>query len=127
MRVLKDLLLAIVTVLTPVKPAAITVAILIIVDFILGILAASKRKEKITSAGLRRTVTKLFVFELVLILGFLTETYLTGDLFPLVKIVSAFVGLVELKSIMENLNEINGDPILAALITKLGSENDKQL
>lgn len=126
MKLLKDIVATLAAVLLPIKPAIVTIFVLVIADLILGLLVARKSKDPITSAGFRRTITKLFVFELALIAGFLAETYLIGDSFPVSKIISAFIGLTEIKSIIENLNIINGENIFASLIVKLGSENDNK-
>src|ERR1017187_5779843 len=101
MKWLLNMLLASLAVLVPVKAALIVVGILVFSDLILGVIAARKRGELISSAGFRRTITKLFVYEVAIILGFLTETYLMGPFVPVVKIITAFIGITELKSIME--------------------------
>lgn len=54
-------------------------------------------------------------------LGFLTEQYMTGDLVPVMKILAGLIGITELKSILENLEEITGMPIIKMLIDKLNS------
>jgi len=111
-------ILAIVTVFAPIQAALATVMVLIIVDLATGIAAAKKRKEAITSSGLKRTVIKFFIYETALILAFLCGQYLI-DILPVVKIVSTFIGLTELKSCYENLNEISGGDLLKQLISKL--------
>lgn len=121
---LKATILSAFLVFAPIKATIITVFVLCVVDLILGIIAAKKRKEKITSADLRRTVTKLFVFEVVLLVSFLAETYLSLDtIFPASKTAAALIASVELLSIYENLNEISGNNLLSSLIEKLGSKN----
>lgn len=126
MRYLEGLALSAIAVFAPVKAVIITVGVLIVADLVVGLLAARKRGEAIGSAGLRRTVTKAFVYEAAVMLGFLTETYLTGASIPITKLVSGFIGVVELKSILESLDELNGTPLYAALISKLGSQNDNK-
>lgn len=126
MKMFKDLGLVLLALFAPIQAAVITILVLIVTDMITGIMAAVKRKEPVTSAGLRRTLTKLFIFELILLLGFLCETYLLASFIPLSKIFSSFIALTELKSIIENLNEINGDNLLKSLIDKLGSMNDRK-
>lgn len=118
------MIMALLTLFAPIKAMMIATGALVVADFILGLVAALKRKESISSAGIRRTVTKMFVFQALLVLGFVVETYLTGDSVPVIKISSAFIGLTELTSILENLNEISGGNLLKALISKLGSVND---
>lgn len=107
----------------PAKAMILTSTVLITVDLITGILAARKQSIPITSAGLRRTVTKLFVYEAAILLGFLTEQYLTGPGIPVSNIVASFIGLTELLSCMENLNIIGGNDLLKSIIDKLGSAN----
>jgi hypothetical protein len=92
---------------------------------VMGILAAKKRGEPITSSGLKRTVVKTFVYEAVIMMGYLTEQYLTGDLIPVVKILGGLVGLTEFKSVLENAEELTGIPLLKTIIDKL-SQQEKQ-
>jgi phage-related holin len=93
--------------------------VMTLVDLITGLLAARKRGEAVTSLGLRRTVTKLMVYELLVCLAFITEMYLTGPMVPVVKIFAGFIGLTELKSVMENLETLTGMPLIKTLIDKL--------
>lgn len=124
MRHLPPFLLAFIAILAPIQAAMIAAGCLVMTDLVLGIMAAKKRGAPITSAGLRRTVSKFLIFQVAIITGFLTEKYLTGDLVPVCKIITAFIGLTEIKSIVENLNAINGNSVFSDLITKLGSKND---
>lgn len=117
------LLLATLAVFAPIKTAIITAFALALIDTILGIIAAKKRGESINSAGLRRSIVKIFVYEAAIMLGYLTETYMTGPEIPVDKIITGFVGLTEITSIVENLNEITGSNLLGSLISKLGSQN----
>lgn len=112
-------------ILAPIHAVIIATCIIVGVDLILGIWAARKRGEEITSAGLRRTITKILVYNLVLITSFLVETYLIGGLIPLVKLAAGIIGLTEMKSILENANDISGENIFKSIIKKLGSDNDK--
>lgn len=122
---LYNLILAAALVFLPIKATLITVFILVLVDLGTGIAASHKRGEKITSSGLKRTVIKFLVYEIVIMLGFLTEQYLTGELVPVVKVLGGLVGLTELKSVLENAEELTGIPLLQVLIDKL-SQQEKQ-
>lgn len=119
------LLLSIVAVFAPIKALILTTGIVIFADLVFGIIAAHKRKEKITSAGIRRTITKIFVYHSAILLGFLIETYMIDGFIPISKIAGGLIGVVEAKSILESLNDINGSDIFKSLIKKLGSDNDK--
>jgi hypothetical protein len=118
------LAVSIIAILAPIKALILTVGFLIIADLITGIWASHKRKEKIRSSVMRRTISKAFVYQLAVISGFLVETYLLESFFPVSKVVASVIGLVELKSILENSNSILGYNLFKTVIEKLGSEND---
>lgn len=111
-------------VFAPIQSLLLTTGVMIMADLVTGVMAARKRGEKITSGGFRRTLVKIFVYELALMLAFLAEKYMS-DLLPFVKIASSMISLVELTSIYENLNSISGMNLLKGLIDKLGSEAKK--
>lgn len=122
----KAFLLSIIAVFAPIKAAIITVGILVFSDLVTGIWAAKKRGEKITSAKMRNTVSKLVIFEICLLLAFLTETYLVSNFFPISKVAASYIGLVEFKSIIENLNAINGSPVFDKLLSLVNKKEDEQ-
>ena len=118
------IMLASVAALAPIHAVMITVGILILADLVTGIWAAIKRGEKITSALLRRTVSKILVYQTSVITGFLVETYLIAGILPVSKLVAGVIGLVEFKSILENGNTILGHDLFKTVLARLGSEND---
>lgn len=118
-------LMSIALVFMPVKATLITVMVLTVADLISGIMASRKQGRKITSSGLKRTVVKTAVYELVVMLGFLTEQYMTGDSIPVVKVLAGFIGLTELKSVMENIERISGMSIIKMLIERLNQTDKK--
>lgn len=118
------LFLASLAALAPIKAVMITVGILIIADLITGIWAAHKKQEKISSAAMRRTISKMLIYQLSVVCGFLLETYILGGVIPVAKIVAGVIGMVEFKSILENSNYIIGGDLFKIIITKLGSDND---
>jgi hypothetical protein len=101
------------------------VAVLIATDLITGIVKAKQQKQPITSARLRDTVSKFLIYEVSVMVAFLSEKYLLGDAIPAVKILSAMIGAVELKSILENLNAASGQDLLKGIIDKISSPNRK--
>lgn len=115
-----------VAIFAPAKALILVTGLLIFADLFTGMLAARKRGEKIKSAALRRTVTKCFVYESAILLGFLVESVMLQGFIPVSKIAAGLISIVELKSILENLDVINGSPVFTALIKKLGSVNDMQ-
>jgi hypothetical protein len=77
------------------------------------------------SSVMRRTISKIVIYQLAVISGFLVELYILGGGFlPISKIVAAVIGMVELKSILENCDSILGYSLFKSVIKKLGSEND---
>ncbi len=114
----------ILAILAPIQATMLTVGFLIFLDLATGIWAAIKRQELIKSAALRRTVSKMIIYQLAVISGFFIEKYLLEGSIPVTKVVAGFIGLVEFKSILENSNIILGTDIFKALIQKLGSKND---
>lgn len=116
-----NLLLSCLYVFLPIKATLVVVLLLVLVDLVSGVLASHKRGEPITSKGFQRTIVKLLVYLSVVMLGFLVEQYLTGDILPVVKILGGMVGMTELKSVLENLEELTGIPLLKLLIQKLTS------
>lgn len=125
MKYLESLLLSLFAVFAPIHAVIAVVVALVLADFVTGVMAAKKRKEKITSNGFKRTVGKLALYEAGLCLAFLVQQYLTGDLFPASKIVSALVGLTELKSILENLDTINGEPVFSSVVARITQKQEK--
>lgn len=121
---LTSLAVSIISVFAPIKAIILVTGILIFSDLITGIIAAHKRGEKISSAGLRRTVTKVFIYNAAIMLGFLCEQYMIDGFLPISKIAAGLISVVEMKSILENLDKINGNPVFKSLIQKLGSVND---
>lgn len=122
MQLLKYLALSIIAVFAPAKAMILTSLALVLVDLMTGIMAARAQKEPITSQGLRRTAAKLFVYEMAVMLGFLTQQYLTGPEVPVASIIAGLVGLTELTSCLENLNIIGGNDMLKAILDKLGQQ-----
>lgn len=57
-------------------------------------------------------------------MGFLTEQYLVGDLVPVVKILAGLIGMTELKSVIENIQDISDVPLMKLLAEKLGQAKD---
>lgn len=124
MSFLKYLAASLVAFLAPAHALIISVFVLVVVDLITGVWAAHKGGQSISSAGFRRTVTKLAVFELVVVCAWLVEMYMLDNVFPVSKIVASVIGLVELTSILENSNKILGQDLFKTVIAKLGSDND---
>lgn len=118
-------LLSVAALFAPAKELFIATGILIIADLLTGVYAAYKTKQPITSAGFRRTITKMLVYNVAIGSGFLVQKYMMGDLVPVSNIISSVIGLTELKSILENADKISGGSVMKMILEKLGSVNDQ--
>jgi phage-related holin len=108
----------------PVRPAIVAVSVLAIADFITGVWAAIKEKKPITSHGFRRTLAKMIAYQSAILVAFVLETYLLDGL-PVVKVITAMVGITEGKSFFENMFRITGIDFWSQVISKLNLEDVK--
>lgn len=104
--------------LTPVHDIVIGVSILVCLDFITGIMAAYKTKQKLTSKGFRQTITKTFVYQSAIIVAMVLETHLIKGV-PVIKIVSSLIAVTETKSFFENVEKITGIDFWAKIANKV--------
>lgn len=129
---LEHWIIALIAIFAPVQGAIATAALLVVMDLFLGIWAAKRRSEAITSSGIKRTVGKVALYEAAICLAFLAQTYLIGNLLPVTSLVTALIGLTELKSVFENLDSISGGSLLKSIIARItqsefsGQAADKQ-
>jgi hypothetical protein len=112
-------------VLAPLRPALGAVAALPLLDLALGLIAAYRGKRPLTGAGIKRTVAKVCLYEVATILAFIVEMYMTGPFIPCIKMVTGLIGCTELKSCLEHLDELGGQPFFASIITKLAPPKDR--
>lgn len=110
----------IVLLLAPIKMLMFSVGLLVLIDLILGVWAAISRKEKVTSQGLKRTVTKTLVYQLAVIVAHIIDTQLVPGM-GVLKIVSGLIAVTEVKSIFENLHTITGIDFWSAALHKLNT------
>jgi hypothetical protein len=120
--------------LAPAHVALGSVAALPLVDLLLALMCARKAlgplqsnplKEIATwltlveSGGLKRTVAKILMYEMATVLAFFVGTYLTGPIVPCLQGVTGLIGVTELKSCLEHLDELHGSSLFATLVKKL--------
>lgn len=113
-------LLSVLAVFAPIKPMMLAALGLTLADALTGVWAARRRGEPITSSGFRRTVGKLLVYQMGLVVGLIAQQYLVPDV-PIVKLVAGTVGVTEFKSIMENLESITGQPLLKVALEAISA------
>jgi hypothetical protein len=126
-KLLIDICIAIAAVLAPIQAVIYTIGILVLADMVLGIWAAKKRGEAITSKKMSSSIIKLLVYQVTIITAFLIEKYLSGGLLPVTKIAGSVIGICELKSLGENSSVILGQPIMQSIYGILKNQAVKKL
>ena len=107
----------------PISGILFLIGFAILVDTITGIWKAKKLKIKITSRGLSAIVSKLFLYEVAVILTYLIDYYILNDIIlqffsvplMLTKILSLVLVSIEAISISENYKAVKGIDIWSAL------------
>ena len=98
----------------PIQGIMFTVGFLIIMDTIFGIWKAKKLGEKITSRGLSKIISKMFLYEGTIIMFFLIDKFILGDIlfrffsieWLLTKLVALVLASIEVFSIDENYRAV---------------------
>ncbi|WP_299883604.1 phage holin family protein [uncultured Lacinutrix sp.] len=103
------------TLLSPVSALMVTMVFLIIVDFITGSYASFKNHVPIRSARIGHTISKFFIYNLVIMAAFFLEEHIVNEV-PFLKIIAGFIAIAEIKSILENYNQIYGINPFKALV-----------
>ncbi len=106
----------------PISGILFLIGFAILVDTITGIWKAKKLKIKITSRGLSAIVSKLFLYEVAVILTYLIDYYIINDIIlqffsvplMLTKILSLVLVSIEAISISENYKAVKGIDIWSA-------------
>lgn len=85
----------------------LAVTALVFIDFVTGVMASRKRKEKITSLKARQTGIKIIEYFMVLFSITLISN-MADQINFIQQFAFIFLAMIELKSIVENLSEDNG-------------------
>ena len=107
----------------PISGILFLIGFAILVDTITGIWKAKKLKIKITSRALSAIVSKLFLYEVAVILTYLIDYYILNDIIlqffsvplMLTKILSLVLVSIEAISISENYKAVKGIDIWSSL------------
>lgn len=102
--------------LMPVSAYMVFTAFLVLCDLFTGVQAARKRNEAINSKGLGRSVVKISVYFIaVLIARGATVVFLPNSDFDFVHVVAGLIALTEIKSNFENIATVTGMDLLAEI------------
>lgn len=113
----------IVLIFAPVKGALITAITLGFLDMVLGMFAAYKEGYKITSRSWRRSVSKICVYGIAIIVCYHIQDNLLD--YPLLTGITGLIALIEGKSIFENLYRITKIDFLKIIIKKFQVIHDE--
>jgi len=108
------LLMIISAFLAPITGIMVTVGVCIIADTIMGIWKAKKLKQEVTSRKLSQIISKMFLYQMTVVLIFCVDTFILNDIIqqfftvPLfaTKIVALTLISIELFSIDENFKAV---------------------
>lgn len=98
----------------PIRGLLLAVGLCIALDTVFGVAKALKLKQDITSRGLSKIISKMFLYEGVILLFFILDIFVLGEFiavfigikFFLTKIISCVLVFIELKSMDENFKLI---------------------
>lgn len=122
--VIKVLLAWIIYLVAPVQEALLAAAALGLLDFMLGIYASWKEGYKITSRSMRRSVSKIIVYGIAILVCYWIEKLMLP--YPITVGITGLIALVEGKSIFENLYRITKVDLLKIIINKFQLIYDEQ-
>lgn len=95
------------TIIGPLQGVIFTVVLLIIVDFITGIYASYLKGVGIKSKRIGHTISKFFIYNLVIISAYFLEKNIVSEI-PFLKIIAGFIAITKIKSVLENYTIIYG-------------------
>lgn len=116
------MLSAMISFVMPIAGFLIFTIVLVVVDMYTGVRAAMHRGESISSKGLGRTVTKITLYMLAILLskGFDDVFFVPKSIpFDVTWIVATMIGLTEFRSNMENISTVTGVPFWAAIASRV--------
>lgn len=122
------ILVPIMAYLAPISGLFYLLLFLVVADLITAIMRDWKLKNsktlkqkirRVESRKLRRTVVKFFLYLLFIISAYSIPTICFHNGFYLAEISTAFISIIELKSLCENMDYINGSDIFTSLFKRI--------
>ena len=117
-------LLASLAVFLPIKELMLTIGFLVASDMVVGIWKALKLKQRIRSRRMSDTVTKLLLYQIAIMSGFLIESFIIAELIPITKLVATVIAVIEFKSIVESIESVTGKDLWSKLKTIIGRKSE---
>jgi len=97
-----------VAILAPTTPLMVVTGMMIFFDFFTGVWKSFKREEKFSSTKMSNSISKMVLYQIAILTGFVLEIYILHGLIPISKIVAGFLATTEFQSLIENIGEITG-------------------
>jgi hypothetical protein len=116
--------LASLAVFLPIKELMLTIGFLVASDMLVGIWKALKLKQRIRSRRMSDTVTKLLLYQIAIMSGFLIETFIISELIPITKLVATVIAVIEFKSIVESIESVTGKDLWSKLKAIIGRKSE---
>lgn len=123
---LVQIFVAITALIAPAKTVILAMLLLVVLDLVLGLSRAWKVREPITSRKLKRSLWKVAAYFISIIVAALVENGLLDKAIPCVNAVALMIGLIEVKSINENLKAVFGMDLLGFLLVRLGAKKEEE-
>ena len=117
-------LFASLAVFLPIKELMLTIGFLVSADLVVGIWKAIKTKQRIRSRRMSDTVTKLLLYQLAIMSGFLIETFIINELIPITKLIATVIAIIEFKSIVESIEAVTGKDLWSKIKTIIGRKSE---
>jgi hypothetical protein len=95
-------------VLAPVAAIIYTLTFIIFLDFIFGIVKSVKLKQEVSSRKMSQSISKVFLYNLLIIGLFVVDKYVLQTGIGLEKIGASLIILVEIRSIDEHFTKLFG-------------------
>lgn len=101
-----------------------TIGFLVAADMVVGIWKALKLKQRIRSRRMSDTITKLLLYQIAIISGYLIEKYVITGTIPIAKLIGTVIAVIEFKSILESIEAVTGQDIWSKIKKLIGRKGD---
>lgn len=117
-------LFASLAVFLPIKELMLTIGFLVGADLVVGLWKAIKTKQRIRSRRMSDTITKLLLYQLAIMSGFLIETFIISELIPITKLIATVIAIIEFKSIIESIETVTGKDLWSKIKVIIGRKSE---
>ena len=117
-------LFASLAVFLPIKELMLTIGFLVGADLVVGVWKAIKTGQRIRSRRMSDTITKLLLYQLAIMSGFLIETFIISELIPVTKLIATVIAIIEFKSIIESIESVTGKDLWSKIKTIIGRKSE---